>query len=84
MWQANNAGIAHIGVQIKRNAITIFDDCLIGNFANAEFRPLQIGKNTAWRAGFGFKRPNGINAHTLFFACAMRKIQPEDIYASGH
>ena len=44
MRQANNAGIAHIGVQIKRNAIAIFDDCFIGNFTNAEFRPLQIGK----------------------------------------
>ena len=84
MRQAYNAGIAHISVQIKPNAITIFDDCLIGNFTNAEFRPLQIGKNTAWRASFGFKRPNGINARTLFFACAMRKIQPEDIHASGH
>ena len=84
MRQANNAGIAHIGFQIKSNAITIFDDCLISNFTNAKFRPLQIGKNTAWRAGFGFKRPNGINARALFFACAMRKIQPKDIHTSGH
>ena len=81
MWQANTRRIADFSFHIKNNLTASLDNNAVFDRSNTKFWPLQICHNTCGHAGVCFHGAYGINPRPLLGLCAMREIQPKNIYS---
>jgi len=74
--------VAGLAIQVKVEVRARGElDWTLGKSAQAELRPLQVGKDADWPPRRTFYPPDRREPRAVVFMCAMAEIEPENVDA---